>query len=94
MSGLGTVVVAGRTLTVTGLALAEGKLIITATIWAIRSPWPAITNQPAAVFGPDNQPVCRGWLVSIPHVPAGKNVIMTLPLEITITKSQPTGKDE
>ena len=84
---LGSVVVAGRTLTVTGLALRSGRLIITAVL-AESPAWPEVTDATAAVFGADGTAICRGWRVDIPAMPGGKNLTVELPVEITITESR------
>lgn len=79
---LGTVQVAGHELDVTGLALLEGLLVITASAPAIAIAWPPVENEPATVLSPDGARVCHGWRVSIPAVKAGMNVLITLPIHI------------
>jgi hypothetical protein len=83
----GSIVVAGRELPVTRLDLEEGMLKITAKTRVERD-WPAVTDEPAAVFGWDGQAVCRGWRVSIPAVRAGRFVEIVLPIRIASLESE------
>jgi hypothetical protein len=77
---LGTVVVAGRTYQITGLRLRDGQLHITAHGWG---PSPAVSDQPAAVFGEDGQGICQSWHVDIPKLKVHQDVTIVLPIQIT-----------
>jgi len=76
---LGTVVIAGRTYEITGLRLRDGQLQITAHG---HGPSPAVSDQPAAVFGEDGQGVCQSWHVDIPKLAMHENAHITLPIQI------------
>ena len=77
---MGTVVIAGRTYRVTRLRLHGGQLHIEAYA---RGPAPAITDQPATIFGDDGQGVCQSWNLSIPPLRARDDVTVILPLQFT-----------
>lgn len=77
---MGTVVIAGRTYQITGLKLHGGQLHIQAHG---RGPAPAITGQPATVFGDDGQGVCQSWSCDMPELCTCQDVYITLPLQIT-----------
>lgn len=79
-SSLGTVVIAGRTYQVTALRLHAGQLHIAAYA---RGPAPAITDQPATVFGDDGQGVCQSWHVTIRELGRHDDVHVILPMQIT-----------
>lgn len=83
---MGTVVVAGRSYQVTGLALRGGRLEITASG---PGPMVAVEDEPVTVFGADEQGVCQGWRISIPVIPAGRTATITLPLQITSIETLP-----
>jgi hypothetical protein len=76
----GTVVIAGRTYQITGLRLRDGKLQITAYGGG---PSPAVSDEPAAVFGEDGLGVCQSWHVTIPELGSHENVHIILPIQIT-----------
>ena len=87
---LGTVVVAGRTYQITELRLRDGKFQVTAFG---RGPSPAVSDEPATVFGEDGQGVCQSWHVSIPELGRHENVHIVLPIQITHVDA-PEGEPE
>jgi hypothetical protein len=76
---LGTVVIAGRTYQVTGLRLHGGKIRITAHGLG---PAPAVTGQPATIFGDDGIGVCQSWDCNLPGLAEDECVHIDLPIQI------------
>lgn len=77
---LGTVVIAGRTYQVTGLRLAGGMFQVTAHG---QGPAPAVTGEPATIFGEDGLGVCQAWAVDLPRLSRHQDATVILPIQIT-----------
>lgn len=77
---LGTVVIAGRTYPITGLRLLDGKLQVTAHGWG---PAPAVTGEPATIFGEDGLGVCQSWAIDMPRLSSHQDAWLILPIQIT-----------
>lgn len=83
---MGRLVIAGRSYPVTGLALHDGMLEITALG---RGPMAAVEDEPVTVFGADEQGICQGWRISIPEISARRTATITLPLRIATVETPP-----
>lgn len=72
----GTIVIAGHSLLVTSVRLLNGRFEILAEL---QGPFPAVTGQPATVFGEDGRGLLQGGTFTVREVRAGER------LEISIT---------
>jgi hypothetical protein len=82
MANMGTLVVAGHRFPVTALALRGGQLVITAEG---PGPCPAFTNEPAAVFGEDDQGMVQGGYITMDE--AGPRDTVRLFVELKWTRT-------
>ena len=83
----GTVVIAGHQLAVTSVRLKDGRFEIMAEK---QGPVPALTDEPATVFGEDGRGILQGGMFTVREIGSHERLQVTVTWTVTTVTSEKT----